>query len=187
MNDSLVSDLHYKIAILGCGGVGKTCTVIRFKTDQFDAEYVPTISDFFEKNIVVDGKDVQLTLIDTAGQEEMAQITDMAVKEADAYIIVYSIKSVISFHDTEKYYNKCKLIHGDSLKVVLIGNMCDVSDDERVVSKDQGEELALKWGVPFLETSAKEGINVVQTFETCVGLLLPKKGEKKGTGCCSIA
>ena len=47
--------------------------------------------------------------------------------------------------------------------VVLVGNKCDVNDDERKVPYARGKDLADKLGVPFFETSAKSepgGINV---------------------------
>lgn len=177
----------YKISILGSGGVGKTCTVIRLTRAKFDAEYVPTIQDFFEKQLIVDGEAYNLTIIDTAGQEEMAQITDMAIKEAQAFVIVYSVKSVVSFQETEKYYSKVKQICGDSAKMVLIGNMCDVDELDRGVTPEQGKEQAKKWGVPFFETSALSDINVTEAFQEAVRLLLPKPEAKEESGCCNIA
>ena len=175
----------YKISILGSGGVGKTCIVLRLTRSKFDAEYVPTIQDFFEKTLIVDGQTYNLTIIDTAGQEEMQQITDMAIKEAQAYVIVYSVKSYVSFQETEKYYNKvCQLCQNP--KVVLCGNMCDVSGDERGVTTSQGSGLAEKWGCPFFETSAKDDINVTQAFEAALKLLLPKSSKGADGGCCRI-
>lgn len=43
--------------------------------------------------------------------------------------------------------------------MVLVGNKCDL-EDERVVGKDQGSNLAHSFGCTFLETSAKAKINV---------------------------
>lgn len=44
--------------------------------------------------------------------------------------------------------------------MVLVGNKCDL-EDERVVGKDQGQSLAKVFGgCAFLETSAKNKINV---------------------------
>ncbi len=43
---------------------------------------------------------------------------------------------------------------------MLVGNKCDL-EDERVVGKDQGMQLAAQFGnCAFLETSAKTKINV---------------------------
>ncbi len=43
--------------------------------------------------------------------------------------------------------------------MILVGNKCDL-EDERVVGKDQGQNLARQFGCAFLETSAKAKVNV---------------------------
>lgn len=44
--------------------------------------------------------------------------------------------------------------------MVLVGNKCDL-EDERVVGKDQGLNLARQWNnITFMESSAKAKINV---------------------------
>ena len=55
--------------------------------------------------------------------------------------------------------------------MILVGNKCDL-EDERVVGKDQGQNLARTFNCAFLETSAKAKINVneVGFFYNWVGL-----------------
>jgi GTPase SAR1 family protein len=43
--------------------------------------------------------------------------------------------------------------------MVLVGNKIDL-DDERVVGRQTGQELARRWRCTFLETSAKDQANV---------------------------
>ena len=43
--------------------------------------------------------------------------------------------------------------------MLLVGNKCDL-EDERVVGKDQGQNLARHFNCAFLETSAKARVNV---------------------------
>lgn len=43
--------------------------------------------------------------------------------------------------------------------MILVGNKCDL-EDERVVGKDQGHNLARQFNSAFVETSAKAKINV---------------------------
>lgn len=44
--------------------------------------------------------------------------------------------------------------------MILVGNKCDL-EDERVVGKEQGQNLARQWNnCAFLESSAKSKINV---------------------------
>nr|CAD7458202.1 unnamed protein product [Timema tahoe] len=47
----------------------------------------------------------------------------------------------------------------DDVPMVLVGNKCDL-EDERVVGKDQGVNLARQFNCAFMETSAKAKINV---------------------------
>merc|ERR1712037_813397 len=47
----------------------------------------------------------------------------------------------------------------------ILGNKCDMND-RRQVSKERGEELAIEYGIKFMETSAKASINVEEAFFT---------------------
>lgn len=47
---------------------------------------------------------------------------------------------------------------------MIIANKSDVADSERQVSKSEGEALAKKFGIGFLETSAKDNINISEAF-----------------------
>lgn len=44
--------------------------------------------------------------------------------------------------------------------MVLVGNKCDL-EEERVVGKEQGVNLARQFNCAFMETSAKAKINVI--------------------------
>jgi len=61
-------------------------------------------------------------------------------------------------HEIERFANPgvCK---------ILVGNKCDM-EEIRKVSTEEGAELARHFEIPFLETSAKNSINVEQSFIT---------------------
>lgn len=48
---------------------------------------------------------------------------------------------------------------------MLIGNKCDW-EEKRAVTTEQGQKLADELGIPFLEVSAKNNINVEKAFYT---------------------
>ncbi|VDN01649.1 unnamed protein product [Thelazia callipaeda] len=81
----------------------------------------------------------------------------------------------------------CKL----QVPMILVGNKCDL-EDERVVGKDQGSNLARAFNSAFLETSAKAKINVNEVFYDLVRQINRRHPEvnKRQTGsatcCCSV-
>ena len=60
---------HYKICVLGDGGVGKTALTIQLCSNHFVEEYDPTIEDSYRKQVVIDNESCLLEILDTAGQE----------------------------------------------------------------------------------------------------------------------
>uniref|UniRef100_A0A8C4JZ13 small monomeric GTPase n=1 Tax=Dromaius novaehollandiae TaxID=8790 RepID=A0A8C4JZ13_DRONO len=68
----------------------------------------------------------------------------------------------------------------DNAQVLLVGNKCDM-EDERVVSSEKGRQLAEHLGFEFFEASAKDNINVKQTFERLVDIICEKMSESLDT------
>jgi len=72
--------------------------------------------------------------------------------------------------------------------MVLVGNKCDLQD-QRVITQEQGEQLARKFNnCTFLESSAKTKVNVEAIFHDLIRQInrttpeKPQKEKKKG-GC----
>merc|ERR1712216_1087638 len=62
--------LVIKLLMLGDSGVGKTCLLLRYASDEYSDTFISTIGiDFKNKTVELDGKQVKLQLWDTAGQE----------------------------------------------------------------------------------------------------------------------
>ena len=59
-------------------------------------------------------------------------------------------------------------------QMILVGNKCD-KFQERKILYDQGKELADKFGILFLETSAKNGFNVEETFNLLLYSIIKNK------------
>ncbi len=61
-------------------------------------------------------------------------------------------------HEIERFANQ-------GVNKILVGNKCDL-EEERKVSTEEGMELAKHFEIPFLETSAKNSVNVESSFVT---------------------
>ena len=82
------------------------------------------------------------------------------MKNGQGFVLVYSITSQSTFNDLHDLREQILRVKDrDDVPMVLVGNKCDL-EDERVVGKDQGQNLSRQWACTFLETSAKARINV---------------------------
>lgn len=60
--------------------------------------------------------------------------------------------------------------------MILVGNKCDLTES-RAVTTEEGNEIAESLGIQYFETSAKDNINVKQTFDALVDEISEKMAE----------
>ena len=67
--------------------------------------------------------------------------------------------------------------------LILVGNKSDLRES-REVSHEEAESLALTWGAPYVETSAKTKMNVDKIYYDLMGMLQQRKEnmERQGAG-----
>ena len=157
----------YKLVILGSGAVGKSAITVQLVSGHFVQIYDPTIEDSYRTSISVNGEMVSLDILDTAGQEEYSALRDQYMRSGDGYVIVYSITSTSTFLEANNFREQLyrvldKDLHED-VPIVLCGNKCDL-ENERQVMKEEAQKIAEDWRVLFFETSAKQKININETF-----------------------
>ena len=137
--------------------------------------------DFKLKNIEIDSKKIKLQIWDTAGQERYKAITRAYYKGAKGAFIVYDITRKETFDDVDKWRNELISSCNKEVTIMLIGNKCDL-EDQREISKEQGEEKAKSFGFSFLETSAFSGENLENGFKMLIEEIYQKyKVEQKGS------
>jgi GTPase SAR1 family protein len=64
---------------------------------------------------------------------------------------------------------------------MFVGNKADLKR-ERVVRTDAGTTLATQYGIPFMETSAKDNSNIEKMFMTIARAMRDKEKAKVGRG-----
>ncbi|XP_019874132.1 ras-related protein Rab-9A [Aethina tumida] len=162
-----------KVVILGDGGVGKSCLMNRFVSNQFDEHSFHTIGvEFLNKDIEINGDTYTLQIWDTAGQERFKTLRTPFYRGSDICMLTYSIDDKMSFKNLQMWKNEF-LYYADvkentQFPFIVIGNKSDVTSD-REVSQLEMETWCNENGITScIETSAKNASNVQEAFKLAV-------------------
>ncbi|RKP11788.1 ras-like protein [Piptocephalis cylindrospora] len=159
---------EYKLVVVGGGGVGKSALTIQFIQSHFVDEYDPTIEDSYRKQCVIDDEVALLDVLDTAGQEEYSAMREQYMRTGEGFLLVYSITSRSSFEEIATFHQQILRVKDkDYFPIIVVANKCDL-EPERQVSSQEGRDLAKEWQCRFIETSAKQKINVDESFYNLV-------------------
>ncbi|TQE00463.1 hypothetical protein C1H46_013971 [Malus baccata] len=113
----------------------------------------------------VEGKTVKAQIWDTAGQERYRAITSAYYRGAVGAFLVYDITKRPTFENVQRWLRELR-DHADSnIVIMMTGNKSDLNH-LRAVSEDDGQSLAEREGLSFLETSALEATNIEKAFQT---------------------
>ncbi|THV77944.1 ras-related protein RSR1, partial [Aureobasidium pullulans] len=125
--------------------------------------YDPTIEDSYRKQIDVDGRQVILEILDTAGTEQFSK--ELYMKSGQGFLLVFSITSTSSLKELSELREQLVNLKDDpAVPIVLVGNKSDLEED-RAVSRAQAFAVSSGWGnVPYYETSARRRQNVNEVF-----------------------
>jgi len=157
-------DFLFKLLLIGDSSVGKTAILLRFSDDSFSPNFISTIGiDFRIKTIEIRGKKIKLQIWDTAGQERFHTITTSYYRGAMGILLVYDITRPNSFDNLAKWLRTILEHSNTDVEKMILGSKCDM-EEQRLISKERGEAIAKENGIPFLETSAKNNINVEEAF-----------------------
>jgi len=157
-------DFLIKLLLIGDSGVGKSCLLLRFSDDSFTPSFITTIGiDFKIRTIDLEGKKIKLQIWDTAGQERFRTITTAYYRGAMGILLVYDVTDEKSFANMGNWIRNIEQHASENVNKILIGNKCDLVD-KRVVDSVRGKALADEYRIKFLETSAKNSINVDEAF-----------------------
>ncbi|KAI3968061.1 hypothetical protein MKW92_041903 [Papaver armeniacum] len=174
-------DYLFKLLLIGDSSVGKSCLLLRFSDDSFVESHISTIGvDFKISTLELEGKTVKLQIWDTAGQERFRTITSSYYRGAHGIIIVYDVTEKESFDNVKQWLSEIDRYANDTVCKLLVGNKCDLVE-EKVVETETAKAFAEKLGISFLETSAKDSINVEQIFLTMAAEIKKRIGNQQPT------
>ena len=171
------SSIRIKLVFTGDGSVGKTCLGIRYATDTFPDEFIPTIICETCEKEVAHPRDkkrlVSLALWDTAGQEDYDRLRPLSYPLTNVNLLCMTGGSNVDHPWVPEIRHHCP-----GVPIILVGTKCDLRDPEfqrtvreweRMHTFDEGVELARRIGaVDYMECSAKTGEGVKELFDKAV-------------------
>ena len=167
-----------KLLILGDISVGKSNFLFRFIEDKYIVDHLPTIGfDYKSKIITLSDKSVvKLQIWDTMGQEQFMSINKSLLQKVHGIILLYDITDMGSFEHLDNWFKVIREVN-ENANVILVANKCDM-DDKRLISEEEGNKLATENNISFVEASAKENINVTETFVKIADEILSEAQKK---------
>ena len=176
MNDNNINDnnlITLQLLVFGNVNVGKYSIINRYISNNYDPENKPMLNCGPDKTkISIDGITCILEIIEVI-PETFSQYSPECIK---GIMLIYEINIKQSFDDIKQYYEK-NLKNFSNICCMLVGNKLDL-EKNRQVNKGEAEEFAKNKNIPYIEVSAKENINIKETFMKITHDMLEKEQEK---------
>ena len=155
-----------KLVFIGDSGVGKTCIISRFTQGIFENNVNSTRGASYSNKVIdVNGKPLSLDIWDTAGQETYKSLTRYFYKGAKMALLVYDITRKESFDNIKSFwYGQIKEFGDEGVVLGIVGNKCDMYDDE-AVPEQEAREYAKSIGAIFQLTSAQNNSGINELFK----------------------
>ena len=179
------STLRVKILLLGDGGVGKSSFRRAWLGETFQTQYLMTIgADFASKQIslfyspINTHFTIKFQIWDLAGQPRFKVVNELYYRGAVGALCFFDIKNPTSYINLAEWVNSYWKLNGEGIQPLLIvgakGDLRKNPTLQNLVSTQYGIEYAREltkhvkkdnnFTIHYIETSAKEDINVDQTF-----------------------
>ena len=123
---------HVKCVIVGNGSIGKTCLCIRLKEKRFPRrEYLPTVMNNFSITTEFNGETVEVSLWDTAGQEDYDRLRPLAYPQTNVFLVCFSVANRYSWDHVSDKVNRWLpeiQFHCPGVPFIFIGLKDDLRD-----------------------------------------------------------
>ncbi|KAK7188793.1 GTP-binding protein RHO3 [Paraphaeosphaeria sporulosa] len=181
----------------GDGACGKTSLLNVFTRGYFPTVYEPTVFENYVHDIYIDNTHVELSLWDTAGQEEFDRLRSLSYDDTHAIMLCFSVDSPDSLENVETKWVSEIAENCPGVKLVLVALKCDLrkkdDDDEgaqpekALIQYDEGLKVAERIkALRYLECSAMKNRGVNEAFTEAARVALSVKTNKDQSSSCTV-
>lgn len=190
--------MQRKLVLLGDGACGKTSLLNVFTRGYFPTVYEPTVFENYVHDIYIDNTHVELSLWDTAGQEEFDRLRSLSYDDTHAIMLCFSVDSPDSLENVETKWVGEIAENCPGVKLVLVALKCDLRKrDDAEEEEDQPEKQMINYNqglkvaerikaLRYLECSAMKNRGVNEAFTEAARVALSVKNSKDKSGGCTV-
>ena len=163
-NDKNNEEIQMKFLLIGEQAVGKSSLINQYIEGKFEENLLCAAGlDLKKKYIKINQTSIKLMIYDTAGHERFRTLSKNQISSTKGILIVYDVTEKESFEALNFWMKSFKENGNKDAICLIIGNKIDL-ENKRVIGYDEGKKFAEKYGVKFIETSAKSAVGVNEAF-----------------------
>ena len=164
-------EITIKTIIIGDTYGGKTSILNRYINKNFSHLFMATIGvDFYKSLIIKNNNKYKFTIWDTSGQEKFNSIIRTYFRDVGVIIIVFDLTNYNSFLNLRNWIETIDLYESNDIVKVIVGNKCDL-EKEKKVNFNEANDFCKRNNIIYIETSAKENINIDKIFNNVVEII----------------
>ncbi|KAL9647570.1 hypothetical protein ABK040_006926 [Willaertia magna] len=165
-----------KVIFVGENGTGKSAVIHRALRNEY-SENVPSVNNCLV-DVKVDDKVVTLSMWDTESKVpsfDSDRLRILSYFGTDVFVVLFSLNNRLSFEKVADRWKKELREHCADASLILVGNKCDLPEDQRKISLVDALEMQNRIGAKlYLEVSAKTGKNIDVLMQRCASIVLKK-------------
>lgn len=159
------SSYIFKVLLIGEAAVGKTSLTMKFISGKFKSDYLLTVGmEPYSKYIKIGDDMVTLSIWDIAGQQRFDVFRTMFFRGAKAALLVFDLTRPATLTKLHDWHVDLIKNAGKDVVPILVGNKNDLEDLRSVPRKDAIAYAKKIKALAYIETSAKTGDNVDESF-----------------------
>ncbi len=168
---------RFKLVLLGNEAVGKTSLILKYISNKFTENYIPTLGvNFTTKDIELEGTEgTRMIIWDIGGQATWKAKLPLYLKGADGAIIVFDLTRPQTFSDLTTWIERISTIVSPETPFLVVGNKSDLKKLRKIKEKQVKKFLKQHPYNIYYESSAKTGANVELFFKKIAGEVLKHK------------
>ncbi|KAK7469626.1 hypothetical protein BaRGS_00036355 [Batillaria attramentaria] len=132
------------VAVVGDGGVGKTCMLLAYMSGKFPTGHVQGAMDWHSEfdhltrhpvHLKQDGVEVSMTLVDTVGMDEYQKLREKVCASADVFIVCFDVTNPGTLERVKDHWVPEIRSYNASAPFVLVATKVD----ERIKAQIEGK------------------------------------------------